>query len=427
VRDNFRGVPGSFVTDLKPESHQLSLFREELLKISDVGVFDHTLAAFWYFVILSEILLTIRRKYEHRSIRDYRALAVTTEIDSALDRFGVFGSGDFTSRINRLGKLVLEEIKALKAKGTILSPERLTNIVFRDGIARIRELIDHYTSADTPMVLLFDNIDKSWPAQGVSEFDVRLVRLLVESLDKIRRDFDAQHKDFMSVVFLRNDIYELLVGQTPDRGKAGQIRIDWSDRAKLRQVIFRRLAASTGNETLNFEHLWTRFFVPTVGGQDTFEYFVDHCLMRPRFLINILENAIANGINRGHERVQEDDCIDAVRQHSLYLINDFGYEIRDVSGLPSEILYSLVGVTKLVTRDEVTERFRRFNVDDKDLNKAFRLMLWYGVLGVAANTGGEHFIYDYDYDMQRLEADIRNSADEVLYVINSALYVAMRG
>jgi hypothetical protein len=33
-----------------------------------------------------------------------------------------------------------------------------------------------------------------------------------------------------------------------------------------------------------------------VAEQDTFEYFVDHCLMRPQFLINIIENAIANGI-----------------------------------------------------------------------------------------------------------------------------------
>jgi hypothetical protein len=427
VRDNFRGVRGSFVTDLKPESHQLSLFREELLKISDVGVFDHTLAAFWYFVLLSELLLTIRREYDYRAKRDHGALAVTTEINNALDQFGVFGSGDFTSRINRLGNFIVEEIKALKAKGTVLSPERLTNIVFRDGISQIRDLIDRHTSDRTPMVLLFDNIDKSWLAQGVNEFDVRLVRLMVESLEKIRHDFGTQNKDFMSVVFLRNDIYELLIEQTPDRGKAGQIRIDWSDRAKLRQVIFRRLAASTGLETLTFEQLWTRFFVPHVARQDSFEYFVDHCLMRPRFLINIIENAIANGINRGHEQVQEEDCTDAVRQHSLYLINDFGYEIRDVSGLPSEILYSLVGATKLLTRNEVIERFRKFNVEEKDLDTAFRLMLWYGVLGVAAGTGAEHFIYDYDYDIRRLEAEIRSSTDEVLYATNLALHVGMRG
>ena len=57
---------------------------------------------------------------------------------------------------------------------------------------------------------------------------------------------------------------------------------------------------------------------------DSFEYFVDHCLKRPRFLINIIENAIANGINCGHEQAQSEDCVDAVRQHPLYLIKDFG-------------------------------------------------------------------------------------------------------
>jgi hypothetical protein len=105
---------------------------------------------------------------------------------------------------------------------------------------------------ETRVILLFDNIDKGWLAQGVSEFDVRLVRLLIEGLDKIRHDFEAKHKRFMSVLFLRNDIYELLVGQTPDRGKAGQLKIDWTDRAKLRQVIFRRLSSSTGNEAATF-------------------------------------------------------------------------------------------------------------------------------------------------------------------------------
>jgi hypothetical protein len=66
VRDFYREIRNSTVTDLKPESHQLSLFREELLRISDVGIFDHTLAAFWYFVLLSEILVTIRATSSER-------------------------------------------------------------------------------------------------------------------------------------------------------------------------------------------------------------------------------------------------------------------------------------------------------------------------------------------------------------------------
>jgi hypothetical protein len=74
-----------------------------------------------------------------------------------------------------------------------------------------------------------------------------------------------------------------LMDQTPDRGKAGQTRIDWTDRAKLRQVIFRRLAVSATVAGETFDQLWQRFFTGKVGIQDSFEYFVDHCLMRPDF------------------------------------------------------------------------------------------------------------------------------------------------
>lgn len=370
--------------------------------------------------------MTIKGEYEFKSKRDVKAMRVCNEIMSELEKFGVYGSGDFTSRINRLGTIIIDEIKSAKTKGLPLSPERITNIVFRGGIQQMRQLIDKHTSQQNQLILLFDNIDKGWLAQGVDEFDVRLVRLMIESLDKIRRDFEAEHRRFMSVVFLRNDIYELLIGQTPDRGKAGQIRIDWTDRAKLRQVIFLRIESSSGIENSSFGELWSRYFIENVENQDSFEYFVDNCLMRPRFLINIIENAVANAINRGHEKVQEVDCVDAVRQHSLYLISDFGYEIRDVSGLPSDILYALVGASRILTKGEVMERFEKYGVGETDLEKAFKMMLWYGVLGIAVRTGAEHFIYDYDYDMRRLEAEMRLGGDELLFVVNSGLHVAMK-
>lgn len=169
-----------------------------------------------------------------------------------------------------------------------------------------------------------------------------------------------------------------------------------------------------------------RYFVSKIGNQDLFEYMIDHCLMRPRFLINIIDYAIANAINRGHDLVQETDCVFAARQHSLYLISDFGYEIRDVSGLPSEILYALVNSSNLLTYEEVISRFSKYDVSEKDLGKAFKLMLWYGVIGIALSGGVEKFIYDYDYDMKRLEAEIRNNLDEPLYVINPALRVGLK-
>jgi hypothetical protein len=148
--------------------------------------------------------------------------------------------------------------------------------------------------------------------------------------------------------------------------------------------------------------------------------------MRPRFLINIIENAIANAVNRGHVKAASEDCRDAVRQHSHYLVSDFGYEIRDVSGLDADILSSLVGVTQLLTTEEVLDRLLEFGLSRDKLDNAFELMLWYGVLGIGSRDGNLRFIYDYEYSLKRLQAEIRSIGEDVLYVVNSALHVALR-
>ena len=117
--------------------------------------------------------------------------------------------------------------------------------------------------------------------------------------------------------------------------------------------------------------------------QNSFDYFVDHCLMRPRFLIEVIEYAIANAINRGHDRAEAGDCVDAVRQHANSILNDFGYEIRDLSGASEKVLHALAGMTRYVTKGEILERFEKAKVIDvKDSERLFRYLLWYGVLGV---------------------------------------------
>ncbi|MCP1844499.1 hypothetical protein ACVIHI_002580 [Bradyrhizobium sp. USDA 4524] len=423
VRNDIRTQRNAVVTDLKPESHQLSLFRESLLKMVGEGVFDHTLAAFWYFVILSEVLLKIQDNLDARSRTDGRALTASREISEVLEKQGVIHSGDFTARINRLGSFVIQEIERAEKRGEKLSAERLTNIVFRDAVGALKELILKNTVKESQLVLLFDNLDKGWPASGVDKFDIRLLRLLLEALEKVRRDFATVDRQFTHVVFLRNDIYELLVESTPDRGKTALVRLDWTDRVKLRQVIYRRLQAALDDAKEPFEVLWKRIVTPLVGAQDSFEFLVDHCLMRPRFLITIVENAVAHAINRGHSLVSEDDCRDAVRQHANILVDDFGYEIRDVSGISADVLYSLIGATKSITRSEVLQRFAAVGIPKEDLDRAFDLMIWYGVLGITVN-GREKYIYDYDYNEKRVAAEIAIHGTGQ-YVINEAFHVVL--
>jgi hypothetical protein len=298
------------------------------------------------------------------------------------------------------------------------------------GIADSKKLIIRFSAKIDHIFFLFDNIDKGWATDGVDTIDVRLVRLLLETLEKIKHDFAVDNREFISAVFLRNDVFELMMSGTPDRGKGSVVRIDWTDRVKLKQVIYYRLRASVTDKGGTFSAISGRFFVPTVNGRDTFDYLIDHCLMRPRFLISLVEMAIANAINRGHgghDKVMEEDCIDAVTQHSNSILNDFGYEIRDVSGASERVMHSLVGTTEYVTKGEVIERFEKAKIiDSVDAEKLFDYMLWYGVVGVVNERNAECYIYDFDYNMNRLRAEITTQKDEPLFKLNPAIHVALK-
>lgn len=425
VRDNSRRHKGSVVIDLKPDSHQLSSFREQILSTGDVGVFEHTIAAFWYFVCVSEILLAIYRRFEATSRFDGRALAPMRDIEDVFSEYQILQPGDFTTRLNRLSSIISRELRNAAKGGRALSISQVTNMVFKTGISKIRDLIVDHSSSRLPITFLFDNIDKGWPATGVQSGDITIVRLLIEALDRVRSDFASRDREFISIVFVRHDVYDLVLNQTPDRGKSGQVSIDWTDRAKLFQVIYRRLQAGLSDRNGSLPELWNRVFPQKVGNRDAFDYVADHALMRPRFLIDILEGSIANAINRGRRTVESDDLVDAVKQHSLSLVDDFGFEMRDVSGLANDLLYHLIGCTQTGERSYFASKFSAGGLTSDQANQAVDLMLWYGLLGVIDRDGAERYIYDYLYNTRRLHAEISQGDGEAILVMNPALYVGL--
>lgn len=424
VRLNASRRKGSLTVDLKPESHHLSTFREQIISTAGAGIFEHTIAAFWYFVCLSEMLLSIYRRIENASKYDGRLLAPMRKIEEVFEEYNILEPGDFTTRLSRLSTIVARELKDATRAGKTVSVNQVTNLVFRSGIGRIRDLIVEHSSVKHPITFLFDNMDKGWPATGVQKEDITIVRLLVETLDKIRSDLANRGREFQSAVFIRHDVYDLMLDQTSDRGKSGQVSIDWTDRAKLTQVIYKRLQIGLNDKRSTMSELWRRVFPINVQGKPSLDYFIDHCLMRPRFLINIIEASIANAINRGHRLVEEEDCIDAVRQHSLALVDDFGFEMRDVSGISSDILYGLIGAAQHETKSSLLERFRRGGFVAGTEETAISLMFWYGLLGLPSE-GGDKYIYDYIYNMKRLQASVSQLGEDPTLVINPALHVGL--
>lgn len=403
------------IVDLRPASHNLSEMRESLLSVAAVGIFDHTIAAFWQYVMLLEVLLKIRERALPRSRNDFRLQERIRSIEKEFKLEESVVSGDFTSRLETAVSMVISTLGELKSAREVKS--QITNLLFERPIPRLRDAILSFHDFFHEIVILVDDLDKGWPPLQVEKQDVATIRHLIEVLNRIQRDFGKRGFGVKHIVFLRSDMYEQLVEQTSDRGKYNVIKVDWSDPEQLRHLLWQRVVSNL--DATHHADVWSAVNPEIAPGITAIDRMIETSLRRPRFLIDLMERTLSFAINRGHALVTEADVEEGARQMSLYLVSDFAYEMRDIAGTPEDIFYSFIGSSDLLTQEEVEGILVPLNLSLPP-TRIIEFLLWYGFLGVIDAQGRPVFIYDRAYDFRRLEAERGPTSDEVLYSINPA-------
>jgi len=423
VGDYHKSDARNLVVDLRPASHNLSELRIRLLELMDIGLFDHTIAAFWQSIIFREILLEVRSSILPKSRYSMSILEQARNIEATMSMTEEYAAADFTSRLDMVIRSLIDRLPAMP-KGPSFTRAKITNILFQEDISSIRNLSISSCAAYNRIVLLFDDLDEGWPAKRVESEDIRIIRILLEALASVQREMDRGNVDFQHIVFLRNDVYEILIEQTSDRGKFNLINVDWSDPEQLRRLMEERAKFGILDENISSEGA-LQLVIPNyrqVG--DYFPICLQYSLMRPRFLIDLCERSLSCAVNRGHLRVESDDVDYSLRQHSMYLVSEFGYEIRDVSGLTEDIFYHFIGKPALLSEDEsrtiISAAVPEWRSDD-----VIELFLWYGFVGVARSDEEKVYIFDFNYDVRRLIAEARSEGKLLVYCINPAFLAGL--
>lgn len=222
---------------------------------------------------------------------------------------------------------------------------------------------------------------------------------------------------------MRTDVYDELVEETSDREKYNPIRIDWTDPLQLEYLIKRRVSNSVS--AAEADETWSAFNTNMPDCHSAMQVMIHSCLMRPRFLIDLCENALSFAINRGHSSLTESDVNAALQQRSIYLVSYFGYEMRDISGVSEDIFLTFLGRGQMLTEQEVKSIVQQASAAPPE--KVIRLLMWYGFLGIPDENGAAVYIYDRQYDIRRLEAERRKQGDDILFVINPAFLRGLGG
>jgi hypothetical protein len=413
VRNAFWSSQSHVVLDLKPEGHQFLTLRERLLNALSEGLQEHVLTSFWNYILLVELAAKIIETDARIASRHLDRFELYDKLVQILGPLVDAEQGDFSERL----MVLVERMAARKNEIELISTSGdISRVIYEADIRGLQETLKAYMKFKDGVWVLVDNLDKSWPVNGATNADILIIRSLMEATRKLERQLAKNDIDCRAIVFIRNDIYEHLLGETPDKGKDTAILLDWTDEEAFKGMIYRRMITSTKMEQ-PFDELWPIFFEPYIRGEHSFSYILGRTMMRPRDLISFLRQCVSVAVNRGNTKVLEADVVEAEKQFSEDQLQGIFDELRDINSEFAEIPYGFIGSTVQFQRPILDARIRDMGVSEGKLEEALKILLWFGFIGFINSGGDERYSYMYQYGVKRM---LRETSPETHYVIHPA-------
>jgi len=413
VRNAYWSSHSHVVLDLKPEGHQFLTLRERLLTYLSRGLQEHVLTAFWNYILLVELASKIIDTDGRSVQRDLNRLELYDKLEQIIGTDPETEQGDFSERLLTLVERMLQRKQEIES---ITSPGEIAQLIYEKDIHELQDTLTKYIGYKDGIWILIDNLDKSWPVNGATDEDILIIRSLMEATRKLQRQLSRNQIECRAIVFIRNDVYEHLLGQTPDKGKDTAIVLDWTDEEAFRSLIHRRMMASTKVER-PFDEMWPMFFDSYISGEHSFAYILRRTMMRPRDLIGFLRQCVSVAINRGNSKVLESDILQAEKQYSEDQLQALFDELRDINSQFAELPYAFIGSDVTMTRNVLEGKVREFDIPPDGVKAAIDILLWFGFFGIVDAEGEGKYAHMYQYGVQRM---LREANDQTLFVIHPA-------
>ena len=248
----------------------------------------------------------------------------------------------------------------------------------------IREGISFYIVAD--------DLDKNWRPR--TQQSIEMLTGLMDEADHLQRFFGEQLK---VVMFLREDIFDVLAQVDEDLPKRSYWRMEWTT-PNLKHLVAARLAMGTDNEDEADDTIWSAVFPDTVDGIQSAEYILSRVLPRPRDVLGFCQAAIDQAQRNGHSAVYAQDIIDGEGAFANAFGKSLAAEFRGLYPSLEEVLFEFAGVPAVMRWNEfqrhANETIKRQEsiltewAGSKELCTRFvaDVLFQIGVIGLAVST-----------------------------------------
>jgi hypothetical protein len=105
----------------------------------------------------------------------------------------------------------------------------------------------------------------------------------------------------------------------------------------------------------------------------------------------------------GHEKVTEEDILQAEHAYSYDLLCDVSFELKDVSPDYADVPYAFINSNTLLSKEAIEKKLTDGGLLPDKIEQAITLLLWFGFLGVCVGADEEVYSYQFQHDIKRMQ------------------------
>lgn len=322
----------------------------------------------------------------------------------------VYGSENSINNLKRsIKKWIAKEFSlSIAGAGGKLSLDR-SEQTWIDRLDVLEEVIDDYID-DSLYFIVFDELDEDYKnivELGQQTDYMSLVTSLFKAVQDIRSTFNNGRSRIRPVVFLRDDIYDLILDPDKNKWEDFRVDLDWN-LGRLKKLLAFRIskAAAPDKESLPFEKAWDLLFENTPVGIGTkakkkvpvFDYVTRSTQHRPRDYVRYLQVSASQALELGQDIITADIVKKVDKGFSNYLKNELVDEIHgvlpdilEIFGVISEIRKWVFSIDEF--REIYSDRLEKGFLQTRDPDFVLRILFHFSVIGNQAGVGVHFFRY----------------------------------
>ena len=378
--------------EILPDDFQLERITEFLERATDLPDPQLVFQSIWNYVLTTEILKALAEKTNRLfSSPDEVARNTLRQVyDGDYERLAL----DFGSRVVFALNRVMPPTPHMTVEERRLNAEEALKALRNYDLGR--RLRDFARDEGITFFIVADDLDKHWRANTKQSMELLLG--LIAEVGRMQRFFGEYLK---IVLFLREDIYDVLIRNDEDMPKRDILRMEWTP-ANLHHLVATRLATKIDGR--DDDDVWSAIFPEPVKNMAASDYILSRSLPRPRDVLNLCQKAIDQAQRNGHEYVTAEDILDGEKSFSEALFYAVSSEFRGLYPDLEEVLIEFAGVANKIPWEgfgEIAEKAIQNNgaillkwVDGQDLNAHYlaEVLFRIGLIGLSREwTSSVHF------------------------------------